>query len=136
MNNNRKLEIVELAYIVDKYSIEAGIDRDLGVEVHDVAIAGNGARVFIRYCGSWAGGRPGLRRSDTVKKLLHNAYCMKAEGITVPYIVITNQLPRRGSASDMLIKTAIKHKVLHGIYNLNRQPDESALRDWAKGVSE
>ena len=101
-----------------------------GVTVHEVAMFGHN-KVYIRYCGSWAGIQPGLKRSDTVKKFLQNAYSLKEEGDLTPFIEITNHMPKRNSVSANMLKRAAYHGKIQGIYNVDCVEDEAALRDLA-----
>lgn len=107
-----------------------------GVEVHDIAVNALGEQWYLRYCGSWVGDRPGLKRSDTVKKFLHNAYSLHADGDRTPYVVITNQVPKPGSASDRFLKDAERHGVLHKVFNIDDSKDERKLKNWADGLGE
>lgn len=75
---------------------------DIGVEVDQVAMSSTGAEIWFEYKGSVQGSRPGLLRTDTLKKAVANGALLKAAGGAPPYIVLTSHLPARGSGKAML----------------------------------
>lgn len=81
------------------------------------AIDRQGRRWWIHSRGSWRGDRPGLIRSDTVRKLLAVVYDLypiaKAEGIMQG--VVTSHLPESGTGKSMLDR-AVTRGVISGIF--------------------
>ena len=75
---------------------------DLGIEVDRVATSQKGATVWFEYKGSVRGHRPGLRRTDTLKKAIANGALLHALADRAPLVVLTSHLPERGSGLAML----------------------------------
>ena len=75
---------------------------DIGVEIDQEAISPTGTLVWFEYKGSVQGHRPGLRRTDTLKKAIANGALLRARAESVPYVVITSHLPEAGSGAAML----------------------------------
>lgn len=75
---------------------------EVGVEVDQEAFGPGGTLVWFEYKGSVQGNRPGLRRTDTVKKAVANGALLAAVDDHAPYVVITSHLPASGAAAAML----------------------------------
>ncbi|MBX3314298.1 MAG: hypothetical protein KF906_08250 [Actinobacteria bacterium] len=75
---------------------------EVGVEIDQQAISPTGRTVWFEYKGSVQGNRPGLRRTDTLKKAIANGALLRAVADPAPYIVITSHLPEAGSGAAML----------------------------------
>ena len=99
---------------------------DIGCEVDDVAEAPNGELVYFEYKGSFKGSRPGMRRTDTVKKALLTGFLLRSIGDDTPYYVLTSHLPAGGAAQRM-IDTATGAKALSGVLELNHPETSRAL---------
>src|SRR5688572_27962467 len=80
--------------------------HDVGVEIDRVATSPGGQAVWFEYKGSVQGSRPGLLRTDTVKKVIANGALLAARADRHPYFVLTSHLPDRGSGAAML-RTAL-----------------------------
>ena len=76
--------------------------RDVGVEIDRVATSPRGQTVWFEYKGSVQGTRPGLLRTDTLKKAIANGALLAAEPDRHPYVVLTSHLPDTGSGAAML----------------------------------
>ncbi len=74
----------------------------VGVEIDQEAVSPTGAVVWFEYKGSIQGNRPGLRRTDTMKKAIANGALLRALDDPAPYVVITSHLPEAGSGAAML----------------------------------
>jgi len=72
------------------------------VEIDQVATSPNGNELWFEYKGSFQGTRPGLMRTDTVKKAIANGALLRVLADHPRYIVLTSHLPQRGSALSML----------------------------------
>lgn len=89
------------------YKIEGPIRLpEVGVEV-DINLTGPNGQFFVECKGSWQGNRPGLLRSDTVKKAIANAALISAsrllQGRTYPpFVILTSHLPTNGASATML----------------------------------
>lgn len=75
---------------------------EVGVEIDQQAVSPAGRTVWFEYKGSVQGNRPGLRRTDTLKKAIANGALLRAIADPAPYVVITSHLPEGGSGAAML----------------------------------
>lgn len=75
---------------------------EVGVEIDQEAVSPTGVVVWFEYKGSVQGHRPGLRRTDTLKKAVANGALLRAHPDPAPYVVITSHLPEAGSGAAML----------------------------------
>ena len=75
---------------------------EVGVEIDQEAVSPTGTVVWFEYKGSIQGNRPGLRRTDTMKKAIANGALLRALDDPAPYVVITSHLPEAGSGAAML----------------------------------
>ncbi|HEX5616312.1 MAG TPA: hypothetical protein VFZ83_14255, partial [Acidimicrobiia bacterium] len=81
--------------------------RDFGVEIDQVATSPGGATIWFEYKGSVQGTRPGLIRTDTLKKAIANGALLRAIAEHPPYIVLTSHKPTTGAGAAML-RTALE----------------------------
>ena len=71
----------------------------LGIEIDAEVVAQSGATYWAEFKGSWQGKRPGLQRTDTVKKALANAFLVSTAPTQYPpVIILTSHLPVSGSS--------------------------------------
>ena len=75
---------------------------EVGVEIDQQALSPTGRVVWFEYKGSVQGNRPGLRRTDTLKKAVANGALLRALADPAPYVVLTSHLPEAGSGAAML----------------------------------
>lgn len=75
----------------------------LGVEANLVARDRNGDRWFFEVTGALEGRRPGLRRSDTVRKIISTATLLTSGGFR-PFVVLASHLPREETVSDRMLR--------------------------------
>ena len=75
---------------------------DIGVEIDEVASSARGTRVWFEFKGSIQGTRPGLRRTDTLKKAIANGALVHMRPDHELYVVLTSHLPLAGSGLAML----------------------------------
>lgn len=75
---------------------------DIGVEIDQEATSPAGTLVWFEYKGSVQGHRPGLRRTDTLKKAIANGALLRHHPDPAPYVVISSHLPEAGSGAAML----------------------------------
>ena len=78
---------------------------EIGVEIDAITNNANGIAMPWEFKGSWNGSRPGLRRTDTLKKAICNGYLLtqwsQADRLT-PLLVMTTHLPEDGSGLAMM----------------------------------
>ncbi|MEZ5137578.1 MAG: hypothetical protein R2711_01995 [Acidimicrobiales bacterium] len=72
------------------------------MEIDQEAVSPTGATVWFEYKGSIQGNRPGLIRTDTLKKAIANGALLRSLADPAPYVVITSHLPEAGSGAAML----------------------------------
>ena len=75
---------------------------EVGVEIDQEAVSPTGVVVWFEYKGSVQGNRPGLRRTDTLKKAIANGALLRSLADPAPYVVVTSHLPEAGSGAAML----------------------------------
>lgn len=100
---------------------------DVGVEVDRVATSPNGNELWLEYKGSIQGSRPGLMRTDTLKKAIANGALLQAVDPRRPYVVVTSHLPDTGAGAAML-RTALAAGYLDDVVCLYRPADTARLR--------
>lgn len=102
---------------------------EVGVEIDQEAMAPGGTLVWFEYKGSIQGHRPGLRRTDTMKKAIANGALLRALADPAPYVVITSHLPEAGSGAAML--TAAKElRYLADVVCLYDPTSTTRLKRW------
>jgi hypothetical protein len=75
---------------------------EVGVEIDQEAVSPSGTTVWFEYKGSIQGNRPGLIRTDTLKKAIANGALLRSLSDPAPYVVVTSHLPEAGSGAAML----------------------------------
>lgn len=100
---------------------------ELGVEVDQTALSPKGTLVWFEYKGSVQGKRPGLLRTDTLKKAIANGALLVAHEDRQPYVVITSHLPEQGSAAAML-RVGLELGYLSDVICLYNTTDTQRLR--------
>lgn len=80
--------------------------RELGVEVDAAAITAEGYELWVEFKGSFLSERPGLRRTDTLKKAIANGALIRTLEQPRPYIVLTSHMPADGSAGEAMLHAA------------------------------
>lgn len=83
----------------------------VGVEIDQQAVSPVGRRVWFEYKGSVQGSRPGLLRTDTLKKAVANGALLKGHEEAGLFVVLTSHLPDKGSGLAMLT-TALRLRYL------------------------
>ena len=83
--------------------------KDVGCEV-DFAYDFRGTQVYVEAKGGLQGEgkRPGAKRTDNVKKAIANAALIKSRYPETQYIVYFSDLPKYGSSSHKMLKTAVR----------------------------
>lgn len=75
---------------------------DIGVEIDQLGTSPAGRLVWFEYKGSVQGSRPGLIRTDTLKKAVANGALLKGLDEKGIFVVLTSHLPDKGSGLGML----------------------------------
>ncbi len=105
---------------------------ELGVEF-DAEIKSQSGRVYwCEFKGSWHGPRPGLRRTDTVKKALADAFIAHAaQKDYPPTIFLTTHTPAAGSSGEQMLEVAKSSGALLDVINVNEPKDMERLQKLA-----
>ena len=101
----------------------------VGVEIDAVARSPAGVTVWFEYKGSVQGHRPGLRRTDTLKKAIANGALLRGLDAPEPYVVVTSHLPEAGSGAAMLA-TSLRLGYLAGVVCLYDPSTHRRLEAW------
>jgi hypothetical protein len=100
--------------------------ESLGVEIDQVAVSPRGPTVWFEYKGSFQGTRPGLLRTDTLKKAIANGALLQRLDDHPPYVVLTSHVPTRGSGRSML-RAALELGYFHRVVCVNDPADVQYL---------
>lgn len=98
---------------------------DLWPEVDIVALETPQSLWWLQARGSWRGGRPGLIRTDTTRKLLAVMYDLhgRAQEAGAKQGIVTSHLPSGGSGKGMLDR-AVKRKVVQAVFRVDLDVDK------------
>jgi len=107
---------------------EAGVEVDLiATNRHDISF-------YITCKGSYRGIRPGVQRTDTLKKALAEAQALHTQGWS-PILLLTSHLPNTRSGRELLasVDPEVLFDAIDPLHNARRlrwlaQADEEALR--------
>jgi hypothetical protein len=102
---------------------------EVGVEIDQEAVSPGGAIVWFEYKGSVQGNRPGLRRTDTLKKAIANGALLRSLPDPAPYVVVTSHLPEAGAGAAML-DAALRLRYLADVVCLYDPKATARLRAW------
>jgi hypothetical protein len=102
---------------------------DIGIEIDQEAVSPSGRVVWFEYKGSVQGNRPGLRRTDTLKKAIANGALLRALADPAPYVVITSHLPEAGAGAAML-DAALRLRYVADVVCLYDPKATQRLRGW------
>lgn len=87
---------------------------EVGIELDAITTNQHGISMPWEFKGSWNGSRPGLRRTDTLKKAIANGYLLaqwsEADRLT-PLLVMTTHMPEDGSSGHAMMG-AVKSDVV------------------------
>jgi hypothetical protein len=100
----------------------------VGVEIDRVATSPAGRMIWFEYKGSVQGSRPGLLRTDTLKKAIANGALLAALPDRNPYVVLTSHLPEVLSGAAMLA-AARGLGYFDDVICIYRPADTARLRD-------
>jgi hypothetical protein len=102
---------------------------EVGVEIDQEVRSPTGRLVWFEYKGSVQGDRPGLRRTDTLKKAIANGALLRSLADPAPYVVITSHLPESGAGAAMLA-AALRLGYLTDVVCLYDPKAVARLRRW------
>lgn len=99
----------------------------VGIEIDQEAVAPSGRTIWFEYKGSVQGSRPGLLRTDTLKKAIANGALLGAIENHPPFVVLTSHLPEAGAGLAML-DAARALGFVHDVICVYRPADAARLR--------
>jgi hypothetical protein len=102
---------------------------EVGVEM-DATITSrkSGREYWCEFKGSWNGHRPGMMRTDTVKKALADVLLLHVANFDFPpCLVMTTHMPPFGSSGRAMIETALESGALYDIFCLSEPEDMKRL---------
>ena len=102
---------------------------EVGVEIDQEAVSPSGTTVWFEYKGSIQGKRPGLIRTDTLKKAIANGALLRSLTDPAPYVVVTSHLPEAGSGAAML-DAALRLRYFADVVCLYDPKATARLSDW------
>jgi hypothetical protein len=102
---------------------------EVGVEIDQEAVSPSGTVVWFEYKGSIQGKRPGLIRTDTLKKAIANGALLRSLADPAPYVVVTSHLPEAGSGAAML-DAALRLRYFADVVCLYDPKATARLGDW------
>ena len=102
---------------------------EVGVEIDQEAVSPKGVTVWFEYKGSIQGKRPGLIRTDTLKKAVANGALLRALPDPAPYVVVTSHLPDAGSGAAML-DAALRLRYFADVVCLYDPKATARLSEW------
>ena len=94
--------------------------KEIGVEV-DILFTDGNTEYYGECKGSVGGNRPGLRRTDTVKKAIANAYLLQHADTKRPFVLMTSHLPKPESAGDRSLGVAVDDGIIHRLINIYQE---------------
>jgi hypothetical protein len=99
----------------------------IGIEIDREAVAPSGRVIWFEYKGSVQGSRPGLMRTDTLKKAIANGALLRSMEQRPPFVVLTSHLPEAGSGFAML-EAARRLGYLDDVICIYRPSDTTRLK--------
>jgi DNA modification methylase len=105
--------------------------KGLGLTVNFLAADATGAEWYFDVSGAFTSVRPGLMRTDTVWKSLGRAHVLANQGIG-PLVLLTSNLPRRGSDGDRALRNATRAAFFDAI-EIFSNDDFARLQAYAGG---
>jgi hypothetical protein len=116
--------------LLRNYGFELGqsvVVSQIGVEIDREAISPNGETIWFEYKGSVQGTRPGLLRTDTLKKAIANGALLASLEDHPPFVVLTSHLPEAGAGLAML-NAAQSRGYVRDVICIYRPADTARLR--------
>jgi hypothetical protein len=99
----------------------------IGIEIDREAVSPTGRIIWFEYKGSVQGSRPGLIRTDTLKKAIANGALLKRMEDRPPFVVLTSHLPEAGAGLAML-ETAVALGYLDDVICIYKPGDTVRLK--------
>lgn len=104
--------------------------KAVGVEINLVVRDQRGNKWFCEVTGAYGSKRPGLDRTDTVRKIAGSAQILARWRFT-PFLIITTSLPRPGYRGDRMLR-ACGPEVIFDVIQLSGRADQARLNEYAR----
>ena len=105
---------------------------EAAVEI-DIVASNAYSKYWFECKGSWRGTRPGLKRTDSVQKLLHSAAALMPVRSDWLYVCATNHLPKPGSSGATWIRHALENGILSAVWLITEEDrEEPPLTLWSE----
>ena len=106
-----------------------------GVEIDFVVEDEGGTEWYVDVSGAFTTTRAGLRRTDTLWKSLGKAAVLKVDGAQQPILLLTTDLPVRGSAGDTALRKArdVEDRIIHDAIEMLSEAGQERLARYADG---
>lgn len=105
-----------------------------GAEIDFVVRDQAGVEWHVDVSGAFTTTRAGLRRTDTVWKSLGKVAALRTES-TNPILLLTTDLPVRGSAGDAALRATRRDGMIHDAIEMLSAAGQERLRSYASGAS-
>lgn len=93
-------------HIISTHSLIAGQEIDI------IAADQDGVVWWVECKGSWRGKRPGLIRTDTLKKAVAVAWYLSTLPERAPYLLFASHLPIPGSSGELMLHAALEAGII------------------------
>lgn len=104
----------------------------LGCEFDAELTSSSGAKYWCEFKGSWHGPRPGLLRTDTVKKALCDVLLAHVDDEDhPPVLILTSHLPASGLSGEVMLDVAKKCGALLDVICVSDPSDMARLKKLA-----
>lgn len=107
--------------------------KQIGLEVNFLAEDQTGQMWAFDVSGAFTSTRSGLRRTDTLWKALGKAAVLRDSERSFPLILLTTDVPAKGSAGDMALNVLIgANRPVHALVEILNVEDQNRLRRYAE----
>ena len=108
---------------------------DGGCEFDQLAVTPTGRQILFEHKGSYHGYRPGMMRTDTVKKALLSGFINQELSTKYPYHIVTSHIEAEKywglTRSLEMIDIAMKSKAVNAIWVIGGGHEDSNLFDFS-----
>lgn len=130
----RSLRMVGFEVVDQRFTID-----EVGIELDAITNNAHGIAMPWEFKGSWNGDRPGLWRTDTLKKAIANGYLLSrwSEACRfTPLLVMTSHLPQHATGSVAAMFRTVERRIILDVVDSRNarslrwlyNADERALR--------
>ena len=134
VREGRRAKEIARALLADCGFTEITDDHKLanGLEVSFAASDAEGQLWYLDVVGAFTTGRGGLRRTETLWRALGKAAVIASVAADVPLVLLTTNLPPKGSAGDVALRV-VRGGALHDAVEILSPRGQERLRRYASG---